>query len=249
MKLLHSSKKKLLYLSLALAAAACIVVAAIAVLAIKAHAPGRSLSAAPATDARSVEEPAMKKAISTVFWVGEPADGDNGGIANRASAWDEEWTDHFGGIDDPAKRQGYLPAAFQPKENPFYVALPYNDIDTKGSRKQSAPLCPNANVLQSQPYSWCKNAWVKIEYKGKIVYAQWEDVGPFEEDDAAYVFGNTDKPKNRRGMQAGIDVSPAVQTYLGLQDVDIVTWSFVETGKLPEGPWKRILTVSLGGML
>lgn len=76
--------------------------------------------------------------MASMFYVGEPANEDNGYIQNRDSTWDEEWMEHYGGIDTPNARNGWRPAAFTPKENPFYVALPYNDLDDNGNRKPSA---------------------------------------------------------------------------------------------------------------
>jgi hypothetical protein len=183
--------------------------------------------------------------ISTYFWVGEPGDSDNGDIANLQSAWDGHWQSHFGGVDDPAHRNGYSPAAFTPKENPFYFALPYNDISEQGSRKSTASACQKYSPNWQNNYSWCKNIWVAIRHGQKVVYAQWEDVGPFEEDDFAYVFGSA-APKNHIDAKAGIDVSPAVKDYLGLQDVDKVDWSFVNASSVPNGIWKQTIATSLG---
>jgi hypothetical protein len=183
--------------------------------------------------------------ITTEFWVGEPADADNGYIANSASAWDEQWKAHYGGFDDPNNRNGYLPAAFTPQENPFYFALPYSDFTDSGVRKASAIACLNSNDSTLAAYSWCKNTWIAISHGGKTVYAQWEDVGPFEEDDTAYVFGSA-TPKNQQGAKAGLDVSPAVNNYLNLQDVDTCTWSFVTANDVPSGPWSQIVTTDKG---
>src|SRR5438874_2455120 len=66
-----------------------------------------------------------KPAIATVFWVGEGPTADNGFIANVKNAWDGEWQAHYGGVDDPHDRCGYWPCSFRPRENPFYIALPY----------------------------------------------------------------------------------------------------------------------------
>src|SRR5260370_33126728 len=63
--------------------------------------------------------------VSTVFWIGETGSGPT----NTRSAWDRNWVSSYGGIDDPVRRNGYEPARFRPLENPFYVALPYCDID------------------------------------------------------------------------------------------------------------------------
>ena len=73
-----------------------------------------------------------KHTITTLFWVGEEANKDNNFISNTSSAWDEGWLEHYGGIDSPLHRCGYKPCAFKPKENPFYFALPYNDLNNNG---------------------------------------------------------------------------------------------------------------------
>lgn len=182
---------------------------------------------------------------TTFFWIGEDADKDNKGISNAPSAWDDEWKKHFGGTDDPKKRNGYFPSKFTPKENPFYVALPYNDFDKKGKRKTDvASVIPwAAGIAISDDESYCKNRWVKITKDGKVVYAQWEDVGPFGEDDSGYVFGRA-APKNKTNKHAGLDVSPAVRDFLDLKDVDTTDWVFVEELDVPDGPWKRVVTMS-----
>jgi len=181
--------------------------------------------------------------ISTVFWVGETADASNAHISNAQSAWDGNWEANFGGFDDPNNRNGYNPAGFTPKENPFYFALPYNDIDDNGNRKASASNCPNVGA---SAVSWCKNGWIKIVKGSKVAYAQWQDVGPLQEDDTNYVFG-TAAPKNTWGAKAGLDVSPAVRDYMALGDVDRVSWAFVGASAVPAGPWKAIVTTSPGG--
>jgi len=204
---------------------------------------GRSTSV-PESVEESVESSLHHEDItSTVFWIGENASEENGGIANRASAWDDTWTVHYGGIDTPNARSGYYPEAFTPDENPFYVALPYNDFDENGEKKTDvAAYIPWVHQGEdTDNSSVCKNHWVKITKGDRTVYAQWEDVGPFGEDDEAYVFG-TALPKNPLNFHAGIDVSPAVRDYLGLQDIDRVDWMFVEASDVPKGPWKEIVT-------
>ncbi|MDL5503374.1 MAG: hypothetical protein QSU88_09175, partial [Candidatus Methanoperedens sp.] len=85
--------------------------------------------------------------------------------------------------------------------------------------------------------------WIKITKGDKSAYAQWEDVGPFEIDDIDYVFGDS-KPKNDINNNAGLDVSPAVRDYLGLEDIDKIDWQFIEPGNVPDGPWTEIITRS-----
>jgi len=186
--------------------------------------------------------------VTTMFWAGEPADGDNGHISNVPSAWDEQWETHYGGYDDPNARNGYAPSAFTPLENPFYFALPYNDFGPQNKRQPTANGCLAYALNTNDRNSWCKNVWIAITHGSSTVYAQWEDVGPYGEDDAAYVFG-TAAPKNQRDAKAGLDVSPAVRDYLKLEDVDHTTWHFVAPTEVPNGPWKTHVTTSLGSSL
>lgn len=140
----------------------------------------------------SSQYPLHENITSTIFWVGEKASGANDHISNSPSAWDDNWKKHFGGTDSSQKRNGFYPAAFVPKENPFYVALPFNDFGKNGHRKANLQnIIPWANEKNyGDNESMCKNRWVKIIKGSKTVYAQWEDVGPFNENDSGYVFGS-----------------------------------------------------------
>ncbi|EKE18615.1 MAG: hypothetical protein ACD_9C00285G0002 [uncultured bacterium] len=191
------------------------------------------------------EYPMHKNITTTFFWVGEEPGEANKNISNLPSAWDEKWSESFGGVDDPKNRNGYVVANFTPKENPFYFALPYNDFDDNGKRKRNAKIIiPWANSKQWEKHeSMCKNQWIKIDKGDRTAYAQWEDVGPFGEDDSAYVFG-TAKPKSKINDNAGLDVSPAVKDFLGLSDIDKTNWQFIDVDDVPDGPWKEIITKS-----
>ena len=181
----------------------------------------------------------------TVFWIGEPGTEENGFIPNLQSAWDDKWMEHYGGVDDPDNRIGSLPANFTPLENPFYFALPYNDFDENGERRSDAyDVVPWSNERTwNGSESMCKNRWIMISKGERIAYAQWEDVGPFGEDDASYVFGSS-PPKNEINEGAGLDVSPAVRDFLNLNDIDEVDWQFVDIKEVPDGPWKVMVTES-----
>ncbi len=181
-----------------------------------------------------------KLAMATVFWIGEVENKDNHFIANDKSAWDTRWQTHYGGIDDPDDRCGYRPCAFVPKENPFYVALPYNDLDGHGEQKDNARLIPW--YTPDTKGSMLKNQWVRITRDGVTCYGQWEDVGPFEEDDVAYVFGNAKNPKNTVNQSAGIDLSPALADCLALDGMGTVIWKLVDERDVPNGPWKTTIT-------
>ena len=171
--------------------------------------------------------------VSTVFWVGETGSGP----ANTHSAWDENWLGTYGGMDDPARRKGYEPAAFRPRQNPFYVALPYCDMEAGRLKSGAAKVVPWFIASFRGPgQSVCKGHWLEIRHGLKACYAQWEDVGPFRTDSAAYVFGD-ERPSPNVNRGAGIDVSPAVRDYLGLRSLDLVDWRFVEPADVAAGPW------------
>jgi endo-alpha-1,4-polygalactosaminidase (GH114 family) len=185
-----------------------------------------------------------KNISTTIFWIGEEASEENGNIPNLTSAWDDTWMLNYGGIDSPDNRNNYYPKDFTPIENPFYFALPYNDFDNNGYKKSNlTTYIPWASNNDLPTLSICKNRWIKITKGTYIAYAQWEDVGPFGEDDREYVFGNS-KPKNQINNNAGLDISPAVRDYLNLNDIDTVNWEFVNNNDVPEGPWKDIITKS-----
>jgi hypothetical protein len=206
----------------------------------------QNASAKTTPPAVSSRYPIHKNITTTFFWAGEEAGKDNKNISNLPSAWDEQWVKHFGGVDDPDKRSGFFPVKFVPKENPFYFALPYNDFDNNGNRKKEVfSLIPWAGQKKwTDNESVCKNRWIKIMKGGKAAYAQWQDVGPFKEDDHGYVFG-TAAPKSKTNNNAGLDISPAVKDYLGLSDIDKTDWQFVDPADVPGGPWKKIVTTSL----
>ena len=189
--------------------------------------------------------PAHKNITATTFWIGESADGSNNFISNAASAWDENWQVHYGGVDDPSNRNGFMPANFTPGENPFYFALPYNDFDGNGNRKADAGkiIYWAADSSWDASQSMLKNQWIKITKNGTDVYAQWEDVGPFGESDSTYVFGSS-APQSGQNSHAGLDLSPAVRDYLHLNGEDNVDWQFVKEKDVPAGPWKKIITTS-----
>src|SRR2546430_9896953 len=65
--------------------------------------------------------------VTTVFWIGEQASGNNL-VPNRTSSWDKQWTRNYGGFDDPNPARGshYMPRKFNPGQNTFYCAPPYN---------------------------------------------------------------------------------------------------------------------------
>ncbi|MFN2541520.1 MAG: hypothetical protein ABR514_05035 [Chthoniobacterales bacterium] len=177
--------------------------------------------------------------VTTVFWIGEQAGGNNP-VPNYKSSWDLNWTTNYGGFDTPdtSARRNYIPVAFIPKLNPFYCALPYNDV-SHGQFKPEAPLViPWFKQAYTEPgRSVCQHRWIAIRKGNRTCYAQWEDCGPFRTDHFQYVFQN-ERPKPNLNHGAGLDVSPAVRDYLGLAPTDVTDWQFVDVRDVAPGPWR-----------
>lgn len=184
---------------------------------------------------------------STIFWIGEQPT-QNNPTPNCKSSWDTAWAINFGGYDDPEPNNRianhstgeFRPKAFIPKLNPFYIALPYNDvINYQAHKTEASRVIPWFGRMQPQPgKTVCKGKWVQIFYKNRSCYAQWEDCGPWETDDWEYVFGSK-PPKTKQNGAAGIDLSPSIRDYLTLKSGEKVHWRFVEAGQVPYGPWKK----------
>jgi hypothetical protein len=177
---------------------------------------------------------------TTVFWVGEQATLNNP-VANDKSAWDGGWLSSYGGYDNPnpGARVNFAPLSFLPRQNPFYVALPYNDVDNHHTKPEAAQVIPwFKGTFVRDGQSVCKGRWVAIRHNNRVCYAQWEDVGPFTTDHWQYVFGN-ERPRPNRNQDAGLDVSPAVRDYLGLAGLDQCDWKFVDLRSVPAGPWAK----------
>jgi hypothetical protein len=182
-----------------------------------------------------------KEIVTTVFWIGETPSGNNP-IPNRSSSWDKDWAKSYGGFDDPnpARRQNFVPVKFTPRQNPFYCALPYNDKAATGHRAEAPQVVPwFKEAYQGPGVSVCKGRWVAIRKGSRVVYAQWEDAGPFRTDHWQYVFGN-ERPRPNLNKGAGLDVSPAVRDYLGLRETDVTDWKFVDFKDVPRGPWSHL---------
>jgi hypothetical protein len=197
-------------------------------------------NSAPPFNAPVERFPWKKEIVTTVFWIGEKPSANNP-TPNRSSSWDANWTRNYGGFDDPeaSHRHDFVPAKFTPKQNPFYCALPYNDKSTNGHRPEAPRVVPwFKEAYQGPAVSTCKSRWIAIRKGNKVAYAQWEDAGPFRTDHWQYVFGN-ERPKPNLNKGAGLDVSPAVRDYLGINGTDVTDWKFVDFSEVPHGPWSK----------
>ena len=179
----------------------------------------------------------FKVTMTTLFWVGEPSNEENDFIPNDQSYWDKDWQENYGGVDDPERRNRHWPAGFTPKQNPFYVALPYGEFTEQGDAlKHNARHVP---WYRSGLDPLLKNRWVEIRRNDRSCFAQWQDVGPCGEDDFDFVFGGASTPRNTFDAKAGLDVSPAVWHHLGMHDNGLSAWRFVEAGGRSGGALDR----------
>ncbi len=197
-----------------------------------------SLSGKNSLGAGQGEYPWKLGITTTIFWVGEEA-AVNNPVSNDKSAWDTGWFTNYGGYDSPnsVDRQGFIPTNFVPHQNPFYVALPYNDVDDHHTKPEASQVIPwFKNSFAQDGQSVCKGRWVAIRHGKKVCYAQWEDVGPYQTDHWQYVFGD-ERPRPNCNRDAGLDVSPAVRDYLGLDSMGTCDWKFVDFFRVPRGPW------------
>ena len=173
--------------------------------------------------------------ITTVFSIGERRGG------NQSSAWEDEWQKKFGGYDDPnvKARTGFIPSTFKPGLNPFYVALPYNDVVQGTTKPEARVVIPwFRSTFMREGASVCKDHWVAIRKGERVAYAQWSDCGPFRSDHYQYVFG-PERPLPNASGGAGLSISPAVRDYLGLESKDATDWKFLDIHDVPPGPWTK----------
>jgi hypothetical protein len=204
--------------------------------------------------------------VATTFWVGEIFDPDAEDGSQMLSTYDGKWFAHYGGCDGKVvgsdcrteKRtatNGYFPKSMTPKENPFYLDLPFDDLNDSAAFARRGSVIPWAKAARyaknakSHSKSLMKNRWVELKKGSHVCYGQIEDAGPGEYNDAAYVFGkNNARPKNARYGGAGMDVSPALNGCLHFSDLngdsDRVSWRFIAGSQVPAGPWRKVITRS-----
>lgn len=204
--------------------------------------------------------------VSTTFWVGEIFDPNASDGSQVFSTYDSQWMAHYGGCDGDTSTgscetqartaaNGFFPTLMTPRENPFYLDLPFDDINDSTALKTRQSVIPWAGdpayhgAGTNQGISLMKNRWVRITSHGQTCYGQIEDAGPGQYHDASYVFSAQDaRPANTDFNGAGMDVSPALNGCLHFAELDgendVVNWQFVEARDVPAGPWKRIVTTS-----
>jgi hypothetical protein len=204
--------------------------------------------------------------VSTTFWVGEIFDPNASDGSQVISTYDTNWYRNYGGCDgvisgggcETERRtaaNGYFPLRMVPRQNPFYLDLPFDDINDDTAYRTRGSVVPWANTpgyaanIHNPNFSLMKNRWVELTKGGATCYGQIEDAGPGDYDDANYVFGTTDaRPENGRYGGAGLDVSPALNGCLGFAELngdgDHLNWRFIDADQVPPGPWTKLVTAT-----
>ena len=103
-----------------------------------------SVAPAPLPGDAESRYPWKRQIVTTTFWVGESPTHNNP-VPNRSSCWDDKWAHNYGGTDTPEKAErtpDYIPASFTPGQNPFYVALPYNDMEHGAHKAEASQMIP-----------------------------------------------------------------------------------------------------------
>jgi hypothetical protein len=213
----------------------------------------RAAGDAPAAGRRSY--PVHRQVLAMQFRLGaivSQRDGYDG--QSVSSAWDARWAQHYGGCDglgpvgvacsaDTAARRGpdWFPTVTVPRENPYYVALPFDDLvpnGTTGRERMAWSQDPGfAGRQGDRTVSFLKNRWVSVSGPAGTCFAQVEDTGPGAPD-PAYVF-DAEAPKDYYGMH----LSPALFRCLGFDGTALdgrVDWAFVDAPD--QGPWATLVT-------
>lgn len=204
--------------------------------------------------------------VSTTFWVGEILDPNASDGSQVISTYDSRWLESYGGCDgvildgvcETERRTAdndYFPTSMTPRQNPFYLDLPFDDVNDYGAFAMRGDVIPWANALpyaarvDDRSFSLMKNRWVELRNGDAVCFGQIQDAGPAVYDDARYVFGeNDERPVSTRFNNAGLDVSPALNGCLGFEELngqsDDVHWRFIEEEDVPDGPWLKIVTTT-----
>ncbi|MBG6225988.1 hypothetical protein IWX63_002574 [Arthrobacter sp. CAN_A2] len=206
--------------------------------------------------------------VSTTFWVGEIHDAAASDGSQEYSTYDSRWMESYGGCDgvrtaagcqteQRVAANGYFPSSMTPRENPFYLDLPFDDVNHPAAFADRRSVIPwaagdaagNPSITADRNYSFMKNRWVKLRKGWSVCYGQIQDAGPAVYNDREYVFGHDDRrPASTEYNGAGLDVSPALNGCLGFNGLndknDRVDWQFIDEADVPDGPWKRIVTTS-----
>ncbi|MDQ1573958.1 MAG: hypothetical protein QOH44_1517, partial [Actinomycetota bacterium] len=91
--------------------------------------------------------------VSTTFWVGEIFDPNASDGSQVISTYDAHWYANYGGCDGVVAngdcsterrtaQNGYFPLRMTPKQNPFYLDLPFDDINDPAAFARRGQVIP-----------------------------------------------------------------------------------------------------------
>ena len=94
--------------------------------------------------------------VATTFWVGEVFDANASDGSQVISTYDSKWWEHYGGcdgvvVDEECRTEarsadnGYFPRHMTPRQNPFYLDLPFDDINNSTAFAQRSSVVPWAH--------------------------------------------------------------------------------------------------------
>jgi hypothetical protein len=111
-----------------------------------------------------------------------------------------------------------------------------------GKRTSSGHYITPASLFVALPHRLALGKHVEVRYRERAIVVPVLDVGPWNIDDAYWATGRRPAAERSHGYyrapsnHAGIDLSDAVFSALGLRDNDWVEWRFVHRGYLVL-PW------------
>jgi len=76
-------------------------------------------------------------------------------------------------IPTPSARRDYIPVAYIPKQNPFYCALPYNDVTKDQFKPEAQLVIPWFKQSYTGPgQSVCRHRWIAIRKGNRAAKTQ-----------------------------------------------------------------------------
>ena len=112
-----------------------------------------SCTASPASQPPATNYPLHTDIVATTFWVGEIFDPNAADGSQVYSTYDAQWEAHYGGCDGVpvgsdcrterrTAANDYFPTAMSPRQNPFYLDLPFDDINDDAAFHQRGQVIP-----------------------------------------------------------------------------------------------------------
>src|SRR5882672_4611994 len=135
------------------------------------------------------EYPWHRNNVATTFWVGEILDRSSTDGSQEYSTYDANWLANYGGCDGVVEdgvcrterrdaSNGFFPTGMTPRHNPFYLDLPFDDINNATAFSMRAKVIPWANDpgyrgrADDPTFSFMKNRWVELRKGATTCYGQ-----------------------------------------------------------------------------